>query len=169
MNPIQVTFQAYQYATRLPRWYIVHLYVNEIPTGIMARVWGLKRARRVMEHMVNNGNDLLNEHGMAERIAAEIYAQRREEAMAKVQVGDSVKLLVDIGPFRKGRVCKVVEVVDSPSFYAARGANAWDDDRFPVKVLPVRVSTDPVSLGPNDHIPLARGEFGPLSDETDDD
>lgn len=168
MNPIQVTYEAYLYSTRIPKRYIVHLYVNNIPTGIMAKVWGRKRATGVMEHMVNHGNELLNEYGVATTVAAEIYAQEREKAMAKVKVGDSVKLLVDIGQFKKGRVCKVVEIVDSPSFYEARGDKAWDDDRYPIRVIPIRVATDSVSLGPKDYIPLARGEFGPLTEETGD-
>jgi hypothetical protein len=167
-DPILVTYEAYMYATRIPRRYIVHLYVSDIPTGIMATVWGKKKAHMVMHDMINNGNQLLNEYGVAATLAAEIYSRKREEAMAKVKVGDSVKLLVDIGQFKRGRVCKVVEVVDSPSFYESRSTTAWDDDKYPIRVLPVRASTDAVALGPKDYIPLARGEFGPVTEETEE-
>jgi hypothetical protein len=168
VKPLQVAYEAYLYATRIPRRYIVHLYVNEIPTGIMATVWGRRRARELMSHMVNHGNALVNEYGVAAEIAAEVHAQQREKAMAKVQVGDSVRLLIDIGPFKKGRVCRVVEVAE-PSFYTARGTKGWDDDLYPVKVLPVRAAGDAITLGPSDAISLARGEFGPVNDEVDDD
>ena len=166
-EPILVSYEAYMYATRIPKRYIVHLYVSDIPTGIMAKVWGKKRARQTMHSMIEHGNELLNEYGVAATVAAEIYAKRREEAMAKVKVGDKVKLLVDIGQFKKGRVCRVVEVAE-PSFYEARGGTEWHDDRYPIKVMPVQVATDKVSLGPKDFIPLANGEFGPVNEETDD-
>lgn len=163
-----VTYEAYMYATRIPHRYLIHLFVNGIPTGIMANAWGRKRATGVMQHMTNHGNELINEYGVAATVAAEIYAQRREEAMAKVKVGDSVKLLVDIGQFKKGRVCKVVEIVDSPSFYEARGANSWDDEKYPVLVMPVRANGDNTLLGPKEAIALTRGEFGPLTEETEE-
>ena len=163
---VEVTYEAYLLATRIPQRYIITLYVNDIPTGIGRVVWLKKRALAAMHDMVNNGNQLINEFGVAAEIAAEIYAQRREEAMAKVKVGDRVKLLVDIGQFKKGRVCRVVEVAE-PSFYEARGGTEWHDDRYPIKVMPVQVATDKVSLGPKDFIPLANGEFGPLTEETE--
>lgn len=164
-EPIQVTFEGFLLATRIPQRYIVTLYVNDIPTGIGRVVWLKHRAMAEMQYMVSNGNQLINEFGVAAEIAAEIYAQRREKAMATVKVGDSVKLLVDIGQYKKGRVCKVVEVADEPTFYVARGENAWMDDKYPIKVLPVSVATDKVTLGPKDSILLSRGEFGPLNDE----
>lgn len=167
-DSIQVTYEAYLLATRIPHRFIVTLYVNNIPTGIGRVVWLKKRAMKAMHDMIHNGNQLIHEFGVAAEIAAEIYAQRREEAMAKVQVGDSVKLLVDVGQFKKGRVCKVVEIAE-PSFYDGRGGYTWDDEKYPIKVMPVSVATDRVSLGPKDFIPLARGEFGPLSEDTDDD
>ncbi len=163
-----VTYEAYLYRTRIPQRFLIHLYVNDIPTGIMARAWGRKRAAEVMNHMINHGNDLVNQYGVAAALSAEIYAKQREEAMAKVQVGDSVKLLVDIGQFKKGRVCRVVEVADDPSFYEARGANGWDDERYPIKVLPVSMATDKLTLGPKDALLPARGEFGPLNEEVDE-
>jgi len=163
---VEVTYEAYLLATRIPQRFIITLYVNDIPTGIGRVVWLKKRALAAMHEMVNNGNQLINEFGVAAEIAAEIYAQRREEAMAKVKVGDRVKLLVDIGQFKKGRVCRVVEVAE-PSFYEARGGTEWHDDRYPIKVMPVQVATDKVSLGPKDFIPLANGEFGPLTEETE--
>lgn len=166
-EPIQVTYEAYMYATRIPKRYIVHLYVNNIPTGIMSKVWGRKRANGVMEHMVSHGNDLLNEYGVAAHIAAEIYAQQREEAMAKVKVGDSVKLLVDIGQFKKGRVCRVVEITE-PTLYRGRGGRAWDEEKYPIMVLPVSMASDRLTLGPKEALPLARGEFGPLNEEIDE-
>lgn len=163
---IEVTYEAFLLATPIPHRFIVTLYVNDIPTGIGKIVWLKKRALAAMHDMIHNGNRLLNEHGIAAEIAAEIYAQRREEAMRQVQVGDKVKLLVDIGQFKIGRVCKVVEVQDDPTFYEARGANEWDDDKYPIKVLPVSVASDKLTLGPKDSIPLARGEFGPVTEET---
>lgn len=165
---VEVTYEAYLLATRIPHRFIITLYVNDIPTGIGRVVWLKKRALAAMHEMIHHGNELLNEFGVAAEIAAEIYAQRREEAMARVKVGDSVKLLIDIGQYKRGRVCKVVEIAE-PSFYEARGPNAWDDERYPVKVMPVRVASDSVSLGPKDYIPLQRGEFGPVTEETDDD
>jgi hypothetical protein len=166
-DPVQVTYEAYMLATPVPHRFIVTLYVNDIPTGIGRVVWLKHRAMRAMHDMINNGNQLLNEFGVAAEIAAEIYAQRREEAMAQVKVGQTVKLLVDIGQYKKGRVCKVMEIAE-PSFYEARGTNGWDDDKYPVKVLPVSMATDRLTLGPKDYIPLARGEFGPVTEETNE-
>lgn len=166
-DKVQVTYEAYLLSTRIPHRFIITLYVNNIPTGIGRVVWLKNRAMKAMHEMIHHGNELIHEFGVAAEIAAEIYAQRREEAMARVQVGDSVKLLVDIGQFKKGRVCKVVDVAE-PSFYEARGTNGWDDDKYPIRVIPISVATDRVSLGPKDYIPLARGEFGPINEETDE-
>lgn len=174
MGPIEVSYEAYLMGSyvpvvgiRIPFRFEVILRVDGIDTGIRATVWGKSRATKVMNEMVSSGNQLLNQYGVAATVAAEVYAKRREEAMAKVKVGDSVRLLVDIGYYKKGRVCKVVEVAE-PSFYVARGDNAWDDDRYPVKVIPVRAATDAASLGPKDAIALANGEFGPLDEEVDE-
>jgi hypothetical protein len=163
-----VSYEAYLYGTRIPFRYVVSLAVDGIHTGIKAVVWGRARANDCMQHMIDHGNELLNQYGIAAELAAEIYSKRREEAMTQVKVGDRIKLLVDIGSFKKGRVCKVVEVDDEPTFYVSRGSNAWDDDRYPIKVVPVRSPTDQVALGPKDCIPLARGEFGPLDTEVDE-
>jgi hypothetical protein len=164
---IVVSYEAHLLATWIPQRFIVVLYVNDIPTGIGKVVWLKSRAMQAMHDLVNNGNQIIHECGMAAEIAAEIYAQRREEAMAKVKVGDSVRLLVDIGQYKKGRVCRVVEVAEQSS-YPARGGNGWDDDKYPIKVMPVSVATDRLTLGPKDALPLARGEFGPINDELDD-
>lgn len=164
-DAIEVTYEAFLLATPIPQRFIITLYVNDIPTGIGKVVWLKKRALRAMHDMIHNGNQLLNEFGVAAEIAAEIYAQRREKAMARVQVGDSVKLLVDIGQFKKGRVCKVVEVAE-PTFYEARGSNEWEDEKYPIKVRPVSMASDKLTLGPKDALPLARGEFGPVTEET---
>lgn len=166
-DKVEVTYEAYLLSTRIPQRFIITLYVNNIPTGIGRVVWLKKRAMAAMHEMVNQGNELIHEFGVAAEIAAEIYAQRREEAMARVKVGDSVKLLVDIGQFKRGRVCKIVEIAE-PSFYEARGANGWNDERYPIRVIPIRMPSDSVSLGPKDYIPLQRGEFGPVTEETDD-
>lgn len=164
-EPISVSYEAFVCTTRLPFRYLVVLSVEGIMTRIQTTVWGKKRADDTMHFMVNNGNELLNRYGVAAELAAEIYARKREEAMAKVQVGDRVKLLVDIGQYKKGRVCKVAEVAE-PSFYEARGgAPEWDDETYPVKVVPVHSPADRFSLGPKDYLPLRRGEFGPLDAE----
>lgn len=167
-EPLSVSFSAYLVGTRIPFRYVVLLYVDDLPTGVQAAAWGKARAERLMRYMVNSGNELINEYGVAAELAAVLYARRREERMAKVQVGDRVKLLVDIGQYKKGRVCKVTEVAE-PSFYEARGgAHEWDDEEYPVKVLPVHSPTDHISLGPKDYLPLRRGEFGPLDTEVDE-
>lgn len=163
---LSVTYQGYVLTTRIPFLYEAVLYVDDLPTGISTRVWTLARAKQAMQTMVRNGNELINQYGVAAGLAAELYARRREEAMAKVQVGDSVKLLVDIGQFKKGRVCKVAAVPE-PSFYEARGGIDWDDDRY-ILVHPVQSPTDQISLGPKDSIPLRRGEFGPLDMEVEE-
>jgi hypothetical protein len=165
-DSIQVTYEAFLVGTRIPFRFSVLLYVDGLPTGISATVWLRKRATAVMHHMVDHGNELLNQHGVAMELAAQVYAQRREKAMAQVQVGDRVKLLVDIGQYKKGRVCKIMEICE-PSSYEPRGGYAWVDDRFPVKVAPIRAATDSISLGPKDWLPLAQGEFGPLDQEVD--
>lgn len=168
-EPVSVSYEAYVYSTRIPFRYLVTLAVDGIPTRIAARVWGKARADRAMHFMVNNGNDLLNRYGVAAELAAEIYARRREEAMAQVKVGDTVKLLVDIGGYKKGRICKVVTIAE-PSFYEARGgAKEWDDEEYPILVSFVHSPTDRISLGPKDVIPLRRGEFGPVDTEVEDD
>jgi hypothetical protein len=167
-DEIKVSYSAYLVGTRIPFRYMVVLYVEDLPTGIETYVWGRARGNRLMRYMVNCGNDLINEYGVAAELAAVLYARRREEAMAKVQVGDRVKLLVDIGQYKKGRVCKVAEVAE-PSFYEARGgAPEWDDEEYPVKVLPVHSPTDSIALGPKDYLPLRRGEFGPLDTDVDE-
>jgi hypothetical protein len=163
---ISVSYEAAVYSTRIPFRFLVALSVDGIPTRIQTSVWGKAKADKVMTFMINNGNELLNRYGVAAELAAEIYARRREEAMARVQVGDTVKLLVDIGQFKKGRVCKVAQVPE-PSFYEARGAKEWDDEQY-VLVTPVHSPTDQISLGPKDVIPLRRGEFGPLDQEVDE-
>jgi hypothetical protein len=165
-DPIMVTYGANVYPTNVPFLFKVELVVEGIPTGVGSHVWGKKRAIKAATYMANNGNDILNQFGKAQTVFNEVRAMRLEEAMARVQVGDSVKLLVDIGTFKKGRVCKIVEVAE-PSFYVSRGTNAWDDDKYPIKVIPVHVAGD-TQLGPKDAIPLARGEFGPLDTEVDE-
>jgi hypothetical protein len=160
---MRVEYAAQVQGTPIPGRYAVVLFVEGIPTGIQAHVWGRKKATAMLYHMVNHGNEIINQHGMAAHLAAQIYTRRREEAMAKVKVGDTVKLLVDIGPFKTGRVCKVAEVYE-PSFYEVRGAKEFIDEDYPVKVLPVRSPLDTIALGPKDFIPLRRGEFGPLND-----
>jgi hypothetical protein len=166
-DSIEIQFQAVLYETTTPFRYMVELQVCGIRTGIAAYVWGHKRAQRVMQAFLNDGVDLLAKYGKTEYVIQEVRAMRREEAMARVQVGDSVKLLVDIGSIKKGRVCRVVEIVE-PTFYVSRGANAWDDDKYPIKVLPVATANDTVPLGPKDALPLMRGEFGPIDEEIDE-
>jgi hypothetical protein len=165
-DPIEVSYSAYVVSTRIPFRYLVVLCVEDLHTGVQARTWGLQRAKRTMQFLVNNGNELINQYGVAAGLAAELYARRREEAMAKVQVGDRVKLLIDIGQFKKGRVCKVAQIPED-SFYEARGNQEWDDEQY-ILVSPVHAPTDNISLGPKDYLPLRRGEFGPLDTEVDD-
>ena len=164
---MKVAYSAYLCGTRIPFRYLILLYVEDLPTGVASYAWGMTRAKRTMQHMVNHGNDLINEFGVAAELAAELYGRRREEAMAQVQVGDTVKLLVDIGGYKKGRVCKVVKVAE-PTFYEARGGKDWDDEEYPVLVTFVHSPTDNISLGPKEAIPLKRGEFGPLDTEVDE-
>lgn len=163
----EVQFQAVLYETPIPFRYLVELQVSGIRTGIAAYVWGQAKARQVMRAFIADGLDLLNKHNKFEYVIGEIRARERERAMALVKVGDRVRLLVDIGSIKKGRVCKVVEVQE-PSFYESRGANPWDDEKYPVKVIPVSAPTDRVPLGPKDALPLMRGEFGPLDEDVDE-
>lgn len=167
MERVEVVFRAMIFTTNVKFRFRIELYVNQIPTGIQAFGWGKKMANRIAQNFVDNGNVLLNQYGKAQWVLDELRAVAREERMARVQVGDKVKLLVDIGSIKKGRVCNIVEVAE-PSFYVSRGANAWDDDLYPIKVVPVYVATDTVPLGPKDAIPLKRGEFGPLDEEVAD-
>lgn len=166
-DEIAVKYEAHILTTRIPFRYKVLLFVDGIPTGLGCFTWGLSKATEAMNYLVANGGALLYETGLANQLAAEIYANRREEAMAKVQVGDSVKLLIDIGQYKKGRVCKIVEIVEETD-YEGRGGLAWFDDKYPIKVVPVRASTDFGSLGPNESLALAHGEFGPLDMEVDE-
>jgi len=166
-DAIEIQFQAVLYETTTPFRYLVELQVCGIRTGISVYVWGRKRAQQVMQRFLNDGVELLDVYGKTNSVIQEVRAMRREEAMARVKVGDSVKLLVDIGSIKRGRVCRVVEIVE-PSFYVSRGQNAWDDDRYPIKVLPVATAGDTVPLGPKDALPLMRGEFGPLDEEIDE-
>ncbi len=166
-EPVSVSYVAYVTGTRIPFRYAVLLYVDDMPTGVTAYAWGRRRADEAMHYMVNNGNALINQYGVAAELAAQIYARKREEAMARVQAGDRIKLLVDIGQFKKGRVCRVVTTPE-PSFYEARGgAPEWDDEQY-VLVMPVHSPMDRIALGPGDLIPLKRGEFGPLDMEIDE-
>jgi len=168
-NEIEITiqFQAVLFDTATPFRYVVELHVDGVRTGIAAFVWGRKRANHVMEAFVENGLGLLEKYGKVESVIQAVRSMRREKAMAQVKVGDSVRLLVDIGSIRKGRVCRVVEVVE-PSFYDQRGANAWDDEKYPIRVIPVATAVDGVFLGPEDGVPLLRGEFGPLDQDVDE-
>lgn len=164
---MKVSYSAYLCGTRIPFRYLVLLYVEDLPTGVAAYAWGKARAKRAMQHMVNHGNELINEFGVAAELAAELYGRRREEAMASVQVGQTVRLLVDIGQFKKGRVCKVTQIPE-PSFYEARGgAPEWDDEEY-ILVQPIHSPTDNISLGAKEVLPLRRGEFGPLDTEVDE-
>ena len=165
-DEIKVSYSAYLVATRIPFRYLVLLYVEDLPTGVAAYAWGKRRATAAMRHMVEYGNDLINEFGVVEQLAAELYARRREEVMANVQVGQTVKLLIDIGPFKKGRVCKVAQVPEA-SFYEARGSREWDDEQY-ILVQPIHSPADNISLGNKEVIPLRRGEFGPLDMEVDE-
>jgi hypothetical protein len=165
-EPLQVEYNVYVTGTRIPFRYEVSLYVEDIPSGIKMKTWGRRRATAAMEQMIAHANDLLNHYGAASALYAEIYSRRREERMAQVKVGDRVRLLVDIGQFKKGRVCKVVEVAE-PTLYYGRGGGEWDDNRYPIKVLPVSAAHDKLTLGPKDALPLARGEFGPLDQEVE--
>lgn len=164
---ITVCFQAVLYDTNVPFRYMVELRVDGVATGIHEFVWGKKKAQALMQHLIDNGIQLLEKFGVTNAVINEVRANRREEAMARVKVGDSVRLLVDIGSIKKGRVCKVVEIAE-PSAYVSRGVNAWDDSKYPIKVLPISSTSDAVILGPKDALPLMRGEFGPLDEEIDD-
>lgn len=161
---LSVKYEAAIMTTRIPFRYKVLLFVEGIPTGLGCFTWGLAKAQQAMNYLVANGGELLYQSGLSNQLAAEIYAQRREEAMAKVQVGDSVKLLVDIGQYKKGRVCKIVEISEDTD-YEGRGGLAWFNEKYPIKVVPVRASTDFGQLGPNESLSLAAGEFGPLDME----
>lgn len=164
---IMTEFQAVMCTTETPFRYLVELWMEGVPTGISTFVWGKKRAQRVMRDFIDRAEELLNNSGMTNAVIDKVLAKRRQEEMARVQVGDSVKLLVDIGSIKKGRVCRVVEVVE-PTAYVARGGKPWDDGRYPIKVVPVATPSDTVPLGPKDALPLMRGEFGPISEEVDD-
>lgn len=163
-EPIVVQYQAQVLATFIPFHYCIRLYVDGIPTGVQTHAWGMKRATHLMEYMVRYGNELVNEFGEAAELSRQIREQRREEAVATLKVGDMVRLLVDIGQFKKGRVCKVVEISE-PDPYDSRGESGWDDDKYPIKVLPMSMAHDKLTLGPKDSIPLLRGEFGPANEE----
>ena len=164
---IEVSYSAYMLGTRIPFRYLCLLYVEDLPTGVATYVWGNARARRAMRYMVEHGTELINQFGVAADLAAELFARRREEVMAHVQVGQTVKLLIDIGPYKKGRVCKVAQVPE-PSFYEARGgAPEWDDEQY-ILVQPIHSAADSIPLGPKEVIPLRRGEFGPLDMEVDE-
>lgn len=160
---IEVQYQAAIYRTIIPFRYEVELYVDGMETGIRVRVWGFRNADRLAAEMADHGNELLDDFGLASEMAAAIYMKRREAAMSAVKVGDSVKLLVDLGPYKKGRVCKVVSVAEPEEY--ERGSAAWNAARFPISVVPVRVASDPTDLGPKESIPLAAGEYGPVNEE----
>ena len=166
-DSIEIQFQAVLYETTTPFRYLVELQVSGIRTGIAAYAWGKAKAHKIMQAFIDDGLELLDRHGKTNYVIQEVRAMRREEAMAKVKVGDSVRLLVDIGPIKKGRVCKVVEIV-APTAYVSRGQNAWDDTKYPIKVVPVAMATDAVTLGPKDALPLMRGEFGPMDEDIDE-
>ena len=166
-DAVEVQFQAVLWETTVPHRYMVELKVSGVRTGIATYVWGLRRAQTVMQTFIDTGVELLAKYGKTEYVINEVRAKLREEAMAQVKVGDSVKLLVDIGSIKRGRVCRVVEIVE-PTLYAARGGIPWDDDKYPIKVLPVATANDTVPLGPKDALPLMRGEFGPIDEEIDE-
>ena len=70
--PISVSYSAYLLGTRIPFRYLVVLYVEDLPTGVHTHVWGKGRAEQAMKYMVNNGNELINQYGVAAELAAEI-------------------------------------------------------------------------------------------------
>ena len=111
---MEVRFEAVLYTTTLPGRYLVELQVSGVRTGIAAYVWGHKRAQQVMQAFIDDGIELLNKHNKFELVLNQVRAMRREKAMAQVQVGDKVRLLVDIGSIKKGRVCRVVPVLTGP-------------------------------------------------------
>lgn len=159
----RVEYSAVTYGTKIPGRYQLQLYVNGIFTGVAARVWGRRKARELAEYMIQNGNQVLHDFEVVDQMLAALNKQDREVAMSKLKVGDKVRLWIDLGIYKKGRVCTVVEV-EEPSRYVSRGVNAWNENRFPIKVVPVSGAGEAV-LGTKEGIPLAAGEFGALNEE----
>src|SRR6478752_5107164 len=91
---ITIQFQAVLYQTTVPFRYLIELQVCGIRTGIAAYAWGKAKAQRVMQAFIDDGTELLDKYGKTNYVIQEVRAMRREEAMARVQVGDSVRLLV---------------------------------------------------------------------------
>lgn len=149
---------------------LLSLEVDGEDTGIRVIVWGSKREKHMANAILESASELLNELGLAEdlfdRITAKRAAATAAEERGDMRVNDTVRLLVDIGPYKRGRVMKVVDVANA-SGYKSRGGKQWDDNHYPVKVVPLSAMPGELTLDPEDGIPLTADEFCPGDKEVE--
>jgi hypothetical protein len=150
---MNVRFEAGLQKTKIPGRYRVVLLVDGYFTRIETRAWGVKRAHKARDEILENAQELIDAAGLTEGIYTFLWNERKEKALADVKPGDRVRLAVDIGPFKAGRVCKVMAV--NPDGETTHG----------VSVQPVYVSGDGVTFGEGDYISLTAGEYAPLNEE----
>lgn len=170
-DSIQVVFRAQVFHAGFPGRYLITLEADGIDSGLRVTVWGVKRATKTADAVLANASALLNDLGLAQELAAKVYMNRPDDEAAEgvklVNVNDTVRLLVDIGPYKRGRVFRVVEVAQSTGYTARGGATEWDDLHFPIKVVPVSSMPGEPILSAKDGIPLAADEFCPGDKEVD--
>lgn len=150
---MNVYFEAGLQKTKIPGRYRVVLLADGYFTRIESYVWGRKRAQKARDAILEEAAELIEAAGLSGQLFGFLYSIRREKTLADVKPGDRVKLAVDIGPFKAGRVCKVMAV--NPDGETTHG----------VAVQPVYVSGDGVTFGEGDYISLTAGEYAPLNEE----
>lgn len=163
---VATIYNAKFYKLTIPFRYFVSLDVNGIETGVGGMCWGHKTARAMQHDLATNGEEILNEINPAKRqaIALEVQAAyvdaQRQASVEKLAVGDRVKLAVDIGIAKAGRVAKIVQVHTKED-----GTDGIVDARWPVSVEVLPVIGDPAAWGTGAVFLLERGEFVSLDTE----
>lgn len=163
---VATIYSAKFYKVTIPFRYYVALDVNGIETGIGGQCWGHKTAKAMQHDLASNGEEILDEINPAKRqaIALEVqaaYVARQQEAdVEKLSVGDRVKLAVDIGIAKAGRIAKVVQIHTKED-----GSDGIVDARWPISVEVLPVIGDPAAWGTGALFLLERGEFVSLDTE----
>jgi hypothetical protein len=169
---IPVEYGATIYTTKvgpltIPFRYIVALDVNGIETGIGTSVWGYSNAQQTADHLSQHGEDLLASESSSKRqaiyaeIQAAYVARLNQQLSEKLVPGDRVKLAVDIGHMKAGRIAKVVK-----TYTKEDGTDGIVDARWPISVEVLPVAGDPAAWAHGAPVLLLeRGEFCSLDTE----
>lgn len=169
---IPVEYVAVIYTTKLhksrlliPGRYIIALQVNDIETSIGTKCWGFKRAKEIATALQANAEEVIEDSvyhkDVWNKVQAAYVAKLNAALSEKLQPGDRVKLAVDIGHIKAGRICKVIKAHTKED-----GTDGIVDARWPISVEVLPVSGDPAAWAHGTPILLLeRGEFVSLDTE----